>query len=550
MESESNDAVNHAKITNDVLKKYPHLVENNKNIKLEILQKGNSPVIVSAIAKDPTTISTSKNQSAAKQSKSVIVQAKTPVKSDFTSSKTRNTISASAAAAVALPAKLAVPSDQPKKIDDGTMHALIAEGAENMIGPLCKYKEEDLQGTANVLVATTTKNISLELSSEAKAMSYVASGIASSLAVQLEGERFEKDVQLQYIEPAMTNVHGENSKGDHEEVVTRFITEESSELQLTPQRKVHSLEQLQGLEGQLSDNFMVLGASFKHGGNESEVNNASTDGMDHQSVEKEIINEQRDNSTEDKMTLSIGDLCFNEDSLQQAEAVNIQEYEVLTMIEEKISDEKVKPLMALDIQIKESVNTVQQAVQPARNLDSEISTSFDPTKKASDLLIIQLMEQLKQKEKQSARNKLESTLKAKISAKTRAKIIRKSTVKSNKRKLSTAENTHITKKSKKIEPRIEREEFGNLKMEKLLHYKIPTSFLEIEEKTDTTFLSVVKQNMRNSAFDAEQYFYGYRGLLYLNQVAESCYLRDFNQKHIRLAYSSSGRIFKITNSVS
>lgn len=51
IKSETGGVVNHAKIISEVLKKYPHLVKNNKNIKLKILQKGNSPVTVSAITK-------------------------------------------------------------------------------------------------------------------------------------------------------------------------------------------------------------------------------------------------------------------------------------------------------------------------------------------------------------------------------------------------------------------------------------------------------------------------------------------------------------------
>lgn len=43
---EDNGNVNHAKIISEVLKKYPHLVKNNKNIKLKIMQKGPDTTIV------------------------------------------------------------------------------------------------------------------------------------------------------------------------------------------------------------------------------------------------------------------------------------------------------------------------------------------------------------------------------------------------------------------------------------------------------------------------------------------------------------------------
>lgn len=536
IKSESGGAVNHAKIISEVLKKYPHLVKNNKNIKLKILQKGNSPVTVSAITKDPTTISTSKQQAAAKQSKAVTVQAKMPAKSEVTVSKKSTTATPSASniatstPAATKPAASSQPG-QPKKIDSRTMHALIAKGAENMTGPwlclecgvdgrpisiptyrsfrrhlinihkqkidpricehcghrankrndlhyhilikhnikppndlqfpkcgLCtfialdqtalrKHKEEDhqsqgqqhciycnktfqkeiqlyshmrsnhkqraqedgvmdftdeedntyeddadkyvpnnaqavtvatttaneskikvlsnitlpakgqfiidSQGPGNVLVATSTENIALEPSSEAEAMSNVASGIATSLAVldtgaQLEGtESYEQDLQSQYIEAAMADVHGETVKEEDDEegtqVVTKFITEEGSELQLTAQQKAQLLEQLQGQEGQLSDNVvMVLDASFEHAGAESDANNASTDGMDvdqqsQQSVEEEIITTERrvDDSTEDEMA-SIENTSADEDS-QQEVASNIHEHD--TVGQEKSPDE-------------------------------------------------------------------------------------------------------------------------------------------------------------------------------------------------------------------
>lgn len=93
--------VNHAKIISEVLKKYPHLVKNNKNIKLKIMQRGNQQTISAPILPPPPP----------------------PV--------------------ATVKAKIVPPVDNtqpkaPKKIDSKTMHALIALGAENVTGPwLC-----------------------------------------------------------------------------------------------------------------------------------------------------------------------------------------------------------------------------------------------------------------------------------------------------------------------------------------------------------------------------------------------------------------------------
>lgn len=543
IKNDSGGPVNHAKIISEVLKKYPHLVKNNKNIKLKILQKGNSPVTVSAITKDPSTIATSKQQAAAKQTKAITVQSKLPSKSEVTVSKVSTPV-----------AKPATTTGQPKKIDSRTMHALIAKGAENMSGPwlcldcgvdgrpisiptyksfrrhlvnihkqkidqrlcehcghrstkrndlhyhilikhqikppadlqfpkcgLCtfialdqgalrKHKEEDhqaqgqqhciycnktfqkeiqlyahmrsnhkeraqedgvmdfsddeayedeadkyvpnhpeptqtppieskikvlsnitlpakgqfiidAQGGANVLVSTTTDNISLEPSSEAEGLSNVASGIATSLAVldtnaHLEGtETYEEDLQSQYIEAAMADVHGEILKKEEEatEVVTKFITEEGSELELTAAQKAQLLEQLQGRDGQLSDNVvMVLDTGYEQA---NDVNNTSAESMDvdgqsQQSAEETVKNED---STEDELA-SVENVSADEDS--QTEVVQEQDASNDT---EKTSDEKPanKLISALEGDwTEEDDEEVEE--QPAKKVKIETKSEEKP----------------------------------------------------------------------------------------------------------------------------------------------------------------------------
>lgn len=116
IKSDTGSPVNHAKIISEVLKKYPHLVKNNKNIKLKIMQKGGTAVTTTAaIAKESSPKPTAARAQPNKTSPAIAPAKTTP------------------------PSKLApAPSNQPKKIDSRTMHALIAQGAENMTGPwLC-----------------------------------------------------------------------------------------------------------------------------------------------------------------------------------------------------------------------------------------------------------------------------------------------------------------------------------------------------------------------------------------------------------------------------
>lgn len=99
---DSSGSVHHAKIISEVLKKYPHLVKKNKNIKLKI-----SPKSSPELKPEPKILS---NQNVVQQ----VQQKPTPI------------------------VKPPVIKPQVKTIDSKTMHALIAKGAENTTGPwLC-----------------------------------------------------------------------------------------------------------------------------------------------------------------------------------------------------------------------------------------------------------------------------------------------------------------------------------------------------------------------------------------------------------------------------
>lgn len=143
IKGDSNSPVSHAKIISEVLKKYPHLVKNNKNIKLKIMQKGNQQVKVATIQNEPPakqppkpTIATMKTTTRAQQAAAAAAAASAAAS---TSSAVKKAVSVTQPTIVKeVSAATATPSAQPKKIDSRTMHALIAKGAENMTGPwLC-----------------------------------------------------------------------------------------------------------------------------------------------------------------------------------------------------------------------------------------------------------------------------------------------------------------------------------------------------------------------------------------------------------------------------
>lgn len=99
--------MDHAKIIGEVLKKYPHLIKNNKNLKLKIMP----------------------NSGTSQQQKIIVKKEEVEVPQKQVVHQTSR-----------LPINTATqkPPGPPKKIDSKTMHSLIALGAENTTGPwLC-----------------------------------------------------------------------------------------------------------------------------------------------------------------------------------------------------------------------------------------------------------------------------------------------------------------------------------------------------------------------------------------------------------------------------
>ncbi|XP_050086292.1 centrosome-associated zinc finger protein CP190 [Anopheles aquasalis] len=147
--------VDHAKIISEVLKKYPHLVKQNKNIKLKIMQKmpsGSNQAAGSGAQAGSSKVEI-RTATPLKQDISMVRKATASIRSEQLLKPGSTTASGSAAAAAAVgggrgggnnssksatTTATATKPNPPKTIDAKTMHALIAKGAENMTGPwLC-----------------------------------------------------------------------------------------------------------------------------------------------------------------------------------------------------------------------------------------------------------------------------------------------------------------------------------------------------------------------------------------------------------------------------
>lgn len=164
--------MDHAKIISEVMKKYPHLLKSNKNIKLKITQKtpgasGTSFTVRAETTSGPVTntpapkpvntnttpvgraLMASKQQSimhgvrggkVATASRSLVApsSAKNVVVPAANSSSSSSIIKPQASTSSAAPTPPSTPAMKGNRIDSRTMHRLIAMGAENMEGPwLC-----------------------------------------------------------------------------------------------------------------------------------------------------------------------------------------------------------------------------------------------------------------------------------------------------------------------------------------------------------------------------------------------------------------------------
>uniref|UniRef100_A0A2M4BAB9 Putative microtubule binding protein n=1 Tax=Anopheles marajoara TaxID=58244 RepID=A0A2M4BAB9_9DIPT len=141
--------VDHAKIISEVLKKYPHLVKQNKNIKLKIMQKmpsGSSQAAGSGVQAVSSKVEI-RTATPLKQDISMVRKATATIRSEQ-QQKAGSTGTGTAAAGgsgssnssktATTTATTTTKPNPPKTIDAKTMHALIAKGAENMTGPwLC-----------------------------------------------------------------------------------------------------------------------------------------------------------------------------------------------------------------------------------------------------------------------------------------------------------------------------------------------------------------------------------------------------------------------------
>ena len=94
-------------------------------------------------------------------------------------------------------------------------------------------------------------------SSEAEALSNVASGIATSLAL-VDNVVIEDQYNIEKQLAQMHNEYEEPKKEENTEIITRLVAEDGTEMVLTPEQKEEILQQLQQQGATLSDNVVMV----------------------------------------------------------------------------------------------------------------------------------------------------------------------------------------------------------------------------------------------------------------------------------------------------
>lgn len=162
---------------------------------------------------------------------------------------------------------------------------------------------------SNIEIPTTKTLQYTTPSSEAEALTNVASGIAASLGLVDNADNMDASgYEDQYIEQQLAQVHGEYEKKDDSvgmqignDIFTKLIAEDGTELQLTQSQKEEILQQLQSQGANLSDNVvMVLDQAQFIDGDRAEIKDESQDGTNGNSI---IYSEAHDNSSVDMKTI-------------------------------------------------------------------------------------------------------------------------------------------------------------------------------------------------------------------------------------------------------
>lgn len=101
------------------------------------------------------------------------------------------------------------------------------------------------------------ENAVIKSSSEAEALSNVATGIATSLAL-VDNVVMEDQFNIEKQLAQMHNEYDEPKKDENTEIITRLVAEDGTEMVLTPEQKEEILQQLQQQGANLSDNVLTV----------------------------------------------------------------------------------------------------------------------------------------------------------------------------------------------------------------------------------------------------------------------------------------------------
>lgn len=89
--------------------------------------------------------------------------------------------------------------------------------------------------------------------------------------------------------------------------------------------------------------------------------------------------------------------------------------------------------------------------------------------------------------------------------------------------------------------------FRMLEMRRILPYDVPSEVWKSEEEKEPLKLDFSIETCRNRQSD---YIKSFKTMIYLEEAAQTLFLRTFNQTNVRIFYTGSGRLFFFLNEVS
>lgn len=192
-------------------------------------------------------------------------------------------------------------------------------------------------------------------SSEAEALSNVASGIATSIAL-VDNVVMDDQYNIEKQLAQMHNEYEEPKKQESNEIITRLVAEDGTEMVLTPEQKEEILQQLQQQGANLSDNVVMV----------LDQRQLSVDDPNNGIVV--MLNDAANGTDLAETPLDNSNAAIKPEEIENAEVV-FQDGSVKTKEEDEEEESlKIRPKLIADLEDDWSEEVATEELKPAQSL--------------------------------------------------------------------------------------------------------------------------------------------------------------------------------------